>query len=90
MDDAQFQQLTANLTELVELTLERGNSSQNEVISSGAIVEFLRSHHKVKQLNVITMLKHCEAELKEQLKDEWNTRIIKAGLSFRRSTNYQL
>lgn len=85
LDDSHFQQLTANLTHLIELTLEYGkNSHQYRTLSSNIVVEFVKSHDKVNQLNVINFTKYCEAELQEQLNGEWNTRINGDGLTFQR------
>ena len=87
MDDQQFQQLTANLTNLVEISLEYRTEliHRNQALSSNVIVEFLRSHNKVEQLNVINFPEHCEDELQEQLEHGWNTRIVSGGLHFERN-----
>ena len=91
MHDSQFQRLTANLTDLVELTLE-GVTYKYEIqnLSCGAIVEFLRSNYKVKQLNVIRYNSRWLVDLKEHLKHGWNMRVIEDGLSFERVSNNQL
>lgn len=83
--DSQFQQLTTNLTDLKELTLQRlAGLSQEHNLNSSSIVEFLKSHVKVHQLNIINFPKHREAELQEQLDGEWDAKIINHGLSFQR------
>lgn len=85
MDETQFQQLTANLTNLVEISLERRTDTYgNRALSTNVIVEFLRSHGNVEHLNVINFPKHYEDELHEQLKHEWSARIISEGLRFDR------
>ena len=86
MDDQQFQQLTANLTNLVELTLY-GCSDDVENLNANAIVKFLRSHYKVKQLNVIGFSEQHQVELEEQMKVEWHTEINGNRLYFERNQN---
>lgn len=84
MNDLQFTQLTENLNDLEEMTLERGWEFYNEEYRLGpnAIVAFLRSHIKVKQLSVIDIV--SADELQDQLRNEWNIRTIDNGLSFER------
>ena len=84
MDDTKFQQLTKNLDDIVELTLD--HKFPNYALSDNVILEFLASHDNVKQLNVY-IPEHREDELRELLKHEWDIRTNGAGLSFVRKTN---
>lgn len=80
MDDIQFQKLTANLTDLEKLSLEHHSYGREpRSLSFNIIAEFLESHDKMKQLNVINFPKHFEDELQERLKHGWNVKIIVAG-----------
>lgn len=89
--DTEFQHLTANLPNLVELTLEnRLDRILIKHLDTVIIVKFLTSHANVKQLNVISFFQHGIDELREQLKHEWNMKINGSGLSFVRTTNHQL
>lgn len=83
LHDSQFQQLTENLTELVEMTLEQ--KPESEVLSPAAIVNFLRRQPKMKRFNVINLPTHQNAELQKQLGCQWNARINGTGLTFIRS-----
>lgn len=88
MNDSQFEQLTANLTDLVEMKLEYANKNdQNQALSTEIVMKFLRSHDKVNQLNFMNFPKHSEAKLQERLKEGWDTRINSHGLSFQRKLN---
>lgn len=82
LNDSQFQQLTANLPNLMEITLEQ--KTQSKVLSTKVIVEFLETHNHVMQLNVINLPEVYEIELNEQLKHEWIIKTIDRGLSFKR------
>ena len=91
MSDTKFLFLTANLTNLVEMTVEYGfDMIQGQALSSNVIVEFLRIHDKLNQLNLINFPPHCEFELEAQLKGEWDLRLTDAGLSFKSKTNTRL
>lgn len=85
LNDLQFQWITNNLTDLVELTLEQ--KYQSEQLSTNVIVEFLRSHSQVMQLNVINSADRWNVELQHQLKQEWDTKMIERSLSFERRAN---
>lgn len=84
--DSEFQQLTANLADLVEVTIKR-QSEDYEYVSFDAIAEFLRSHDKVKCLTAIGFSADWEDNLQEQLKHDWNTKIVDSGLSLERKSN---
>lgn len=85
MDDLQFQQLTENLKDLVELTLEyERHPFGRQKLGPTAIVEFLRSHDKVKQLNAINFANRSIDELQNQLKHEWNIKINENDVCFER------
>lgn len=88
MNDSHFQQLTANLSNLVKMTIiHEKNRHQYQALTTNAIAEFLRSHDKLQQLNVlINYPRNSKDELQEQLKHEWNTKISDQGLSFERRT----
>ena len=79
--DMEFQQMTENLYDIVELTLS--TISLHYALSANVILEFLASHNNVKKLNVNIR----EDELRELLKNEWDARTNDAGLSFVRKTN---
>lgn len=88
--DSRFQQLTTNLTNLTEMTLEIGMDEfihTGETLSADAIVEFVRSHDKVNHLNLINSDDQCIAEIKEALKHGWDSKTIQRGVSFERKTN---
>lgn len=86
MDDSQFKQLTANMKDLVKLTLEHENNFYEiQKLSINAVLEFLRSHDKVKQLNVINFSDNWKSELQERLKRRWSTTITDNGLFFKRN-----
>lgn len=86
MDDSQFQRLTENLNDLTEVTLEYESHPHGiQQLSRNAIAAFLRSHDKVKRLNVINFPAEWKDELQEQLKHVWNTKTIDNDrLSFER------
>lgn len=89
LNDLKFQQLTQNLKNLTEITLTLATTQLNPAyVSSSAIVNFLRNNEKVKKFNVINYPKNCEDSLQEQLRQEWNTRIIDGGLSFERINQF--
>lgn len=83
-----FQQLTANLTDLVEISvLNTGVSYPPPHTECFVIEEFAKSHDKVMKITLIGFAKHCEVEFQEQLKNEWNIRTVsfdRSGLSFER------
>lgn len=84
-DGPQFQQLTANLRDLLEVTLEYPCYVDFfRDLNSNTIVEFLRSHDHVNQLNVIDFSIEWKTKLQEELQHEWSSRIIENGLSFER------
>lgn len=80
LDDSQFQQITENCANLEEITLEH---ISHEGLSCDAILEFLRNHAKVKQLNLINSPEQYKIELQERLEHQWNVKTIKDGLSFK-------
>lgn len=84
LNDSQLQELTANLTNLVEMKLERKRQCETDNISSNSILSFLETHDKVNQFNVINFPEHRENELQEQLASGWKTKIIERGFSFER------
>lgn len=82
MQDRQFQQLTANLRNLVEVTLQQ--KDEKETLSSAIITEFLRSHENVNRFNLINFSKRCQEELQGQLSSEWSVKIVDSGLHIKR------
>lgn len=85
MTDSQFQQLTANLRNLVEISLcFEGESIGNEVLSANMIAEFVRNHKKLQKIDIINYLGFDEATLQDQLNEKWNIDSIHGGLSFTR------
>lgn len=91
IDDSQFHQLTAKLTDLTEMTLEieskTGKTTHTwQTLSFNAIMEFLRSHDKVTRFNVINLYYHRIVELQEQLEHEWEAKLFDGGASFKRRT----
>lgn len=89
MNDSQFQQFTANLNDVVEMTIIQVKHDvlhQFEGLSTNAIVEFLRTHEKVRHLKIQNNCsKQYKAEL-ERLKHEWHIKITDRSLSFVRKT----
>lgn len=84
MNDLEFESLTENLTDLVEISLKRTTDITGlKELSADAVLKFLGSHDKVKQLSVSGFDWNLY-ELREQLQDDWNTETIKYGLSFQR------
>lgn len=64
MDDSQFQQFTANLTNLVEITLQgRWSNWETEDVSANGISEFLKSHDSVKRIKIIGKADEWKVEL---------------------------
>lgn len=85
LDDLQFKQLTANLKDLVKVTLEyEFNAFGIQKFRTNAVVEFLRRQANVWQLKVTYFPKSWITDLQEQLKHEWNIRSIDNGVSFER------
>lgn len=83
---SQLLELTADLKDLVEVTLEYVNNVTGVgQFDANAIMEFLSTHDKVKQLNLFDFPKDWTDELQEQLKHEWSTRISNNGISFERT-----
>lgn len=88
--------LTANLTDLMELTFECAADTDTIIkLNSNAIVEFLKKHEKVTKINFINFSENWKSELEPQLKDGWNTITIelsssKSCLSFERKFNDQI
>lgn len=86
--DSQFQQLIANLTHLVELTLEfKRVAHPSQALSINVIVEFLSNHDNVQKLNVVDFYKQDEIKLKKQLINEWKVEGFRGKLSFARKTS---
>lgn len=86
-----FQQLTANLNDLVEVTLEYDiGAVRTQLIESNAVVEFLRSHPTVSKLIIISHSKLWKDELQAQLEYNWTSEIIQNGLSFERYLDNRL
>lgn len=84
--DSDFNGLTANLRDLVELTVQHSKYKPAMLpLNSQVILEFLRSHPNVKQLNVIDYPENWNVELQKQLNDEWNMQVNDAGTSFKRN-----
>ena len=83
MTDSIFKQLTENLKNLEELTLERQTLEVIGSMSANAVVEFLKSHHNVKQLNVISKPEHDDMELQDKLKEDWVLKINGNDLCFK-------
>lgn len=83
----QFQEITAILTNLLEITLERAEIIGVYAFRTDVTVEFLRTHHKVKKLNIINYPKDRQIELQKQLNREWNSRFIDGSLSFERKSD---
>lgn len=83
LNDSQFKQLTANLPNLAEITLEQ--RTRIKVLSTNVIREFLETHNHVMQLNVLNLPEACEIELHEQLKDMWIIKTVNRGLTFKRT-----
>lgn len=91
MNDDTFQRLTANLADLEEMKLKYYSLyHQGPRVSPNVTVEFLRSHAKVIRLNAINFPEEFEVELQQQMKRDWNVRVIDGGLYFERKTNNQL
>lgn len=84
MSNIEFQHITANLMDLTEVTLQ---TDRAQTLSSDDIVQFLRTHKKVIQLNIIQLDDVCEVTLPEQLKHDWEFKSILKGVSFERKTN---
>lgn len=87
MVDLQFHQLTANLNDLEEVTLEFRSLWTPQAVSTNAIIEFLERHEYVKQFSVLHFPERCIAELQERMlskESEWNTMILDDGLSIQR------
>lgn len=88
MEDAQFQMLTENFTNLVEFTVQTTVQSSlsgekiEQPLSTASIVAFLESHANVMQLNVIKYYMHQMIELHEQLQHRWNIKVNRSSLSF--------
>lgn len=87
--DESLQQLTANLSNLEELTVEP-RTFLMKPMKSKVIVEFLRSHEIVIQLNVINFPSNWDVELEEQLKQGWNIRINGNAIHFKRRKSTKL
>lgn len=87
LDDS-FQQLTANLTNLVKVIIKLElNGYVDHNLKSSIFVDFLRCHEKVKQFIVVGLPLHCGTELQKQLKEEWDARINSDEINFQRKIN---
>ena len=71
----------------MEITLE---SVSFDGLSPATIVDFLRSHANVQQLNLIDCREDQKVELQEQLRNQWNIRIDGDDVYFQRKTNNQI
>lgn len=88
MSDLDFQQLTANLTDLVEVTIEDVRKDvYRRTLGTTAIMEFLKNHEKVKRFNVINLYDNERDELQGQLISGWDVKMVDRRLSFVRKTN---
>lgn len=89
LSEAEFHRLTDNLIHLTKVTLEIGfDGLAKQVFSSKVIVNFLKTHDKMTQLNVIKYPAEWNvAQLQEQLKPEWDTEISERELVFERKEN---
>lgn len=90
-NNTEFQEYTANLTDLVELTIgqRREFKGKKEPLSYDIIMEFLSSHHEVKRFNINIL----PDDYREQLKHGWNMKMTTKKplydlLSFERKTNH--
>lgn len=96
LDDSEFQQLTANLKDLVELTLECPYYRDGiETLNPNAIVDFVGERDKLMKINVINFANRWNNELEQQLGHEWSTRMFEMGTkrkctSFERKSNNEL
>lgn len=89
LNNAQFQQLTANLGNVEEFTLDhRTDRPETQKVKSTAIAAFLRSHAKVQRINVINFPDYTYRALKHQLDRAWDSTIIKHGVSFKRRATW--
>lgn len=89
MEDSQFHQLIANLTDLKEITLEFSSVWTSQDVSTNAIVELMETHDNVRQFSILHFPKRCKVELQERMMSkihEWNMRIFEDGLSFERKS----
>lgn len=86
LDDSRFQQLTSNLTNLVEMTLWARNYAyqQYTTLSTDCIVQFVKSHEQLKKLNIINYPEPYGEELKKQLEEEWDMQISNRSIFFER------
>lgn len=77
-NESQFEELTANLKDLVEVTFEF-----QFPLSNDCIAKFLSSHEKVKLFKIT----RCDDQQLQQLLEPsgWNMTIINYGLSFERN-----
>lgn len=86
MPDSEFQQLTQNLTNLVDLTLKCFEYKGRGILSANAVAEFAKNHDKLQQLNVINLFKDQELQvLRDQLDSDWQSKINGHELSFKRN-----
>lgn len=82
LHDSDFEELIANLKNLVKLALEHENNRFG--VMSLVIVEFLWSDDVVKHLHLFNYPGNWGLNLQQGLKNECNTWIIYNGLSFER------
>lgn len=88
INDSQFKELTQNLTSLVQLDLHHHwNGRRYTELSAKSITEFLETHDKVQQLNVINFVDKFKLNIQKELERDWDMEINGVELSFKRKTN---
>lgn len=70
LEDSHFQRLTANLSALIEFTLQNKYNNYHRV-SSAAIVKFLKCNTNVRKLSFINCSDEEKIQLEDQLKNGW-------------------
>lgn len=90
MHDTQFQQLTENLNDLVELTIgfdKPLKAHESQELQTNIVADFLRDHDQMLRFNVINSAHNWNLELKNRLINEWNTKIDDNSISCERNIN---
>lgn len=85
--DLVFQRLTANLTDLAEMTI--GNVHEPQELQTNLVVDFLRGHDQMMRFNAINFGDNWNLELQNRLMNEWDITFGERSISCERKTNDQ-
>lgn len=89
LDSSEFQQLTENLKDIVELTLECPYYRDGiRTLNPNDIMDFVGGHDKLMKINVINFADRWNSVLEEQLGHGWRSTVFEMGIK-RKCTSFK-